>query len=143
MEYQRPFLVHDIVIGGVTLPITPVTVIIFTVSAIILYRAFTKSSTAVASHILLEGTTDEVKEKLTKMKKEINNGATKFAQYAAKYSMCPSAKTGTPHGGLGKFKLGAMTPSFDKAVFSLKSNVGEVVVPVTTPFGYHLILIHE
>ena len=142
-DYQRPFLLRDIELGGITLPITPVTVIIFTLSALILYRSFTKASTAVASHILLEGSSDEIKEKMMKMKREINDNAEKFAQYAAKYSTCPSGKHATPNGSLGKFKMGVMAPTFDRAVFSLKSEVGKVIGPVQTQFGYHLILIHE
>ena len=140
LAHQRPFLVRDISIGSVTLPISPVTVIILTVSALFLYNTFTKQSSAVASHILLEGTTDDIKEKLLKMKSEISNDPKKFAEYAAKHSKCPSGKEG---GSLGKFKLGMMVPEFDKAVFSPKSNIGEVIGPVMTPFGYHLIMIHE
>lgn len=143
IDHQRPFLVRDIELGFITLPLTPITVIIFTVSALILYRSFTKASSAIASHILLEGSSDEIKEKMIKMKKEINNNAEKFAQYAAKHSVCPSGKNGTPNGSLGKFKMGTMTPPFDKAVFSLKSEAGKVIGPVQTQFGYHLILIHE
>mmetsp|Transcript_5943 Transcript_5943/g.7305 ORF Transcript_5943/g.7305 Transcript_5943/m.7305 type:complete len:190 (+) Transcript_5943:101-670(+) len=142
-EFERPFLVRDLEIGGVKLPITPVTIIILTVSGIILYRTFTKQSTAVASHILLDGTTDEVKEKMLKMKAEINNDPQKFAKFAAKYSTCPSGKSGSPPGSLGKFPLGVMAPTFDRAVFSRNSKVGEVLGPVPTQFGYHLILIHE
>ena len=67
-KYERPFLVRDIEIGDVKLPLSPITVIIFAVSAIILYRVFTKSSSAVASHILLEGSSDEIKDKMIKMK---------------------------------------------------------------------------
>jgi peptidyl-prolyl cis-trans isomerase C len=140
MEYERSFLLRDVEIGSFKLPITPVTIIIFTISALILYKTFTKQSSAVASHILLEGSSDEVKEKMTKMKQEIDNDAKKFAAYAEKFSKCPSGKSG---GNLGKFNMGAMAPPFDKAIFSLKSKVGEVIGPVQTQFGYHLILIHE
>ena len=143
MNHSRPFLTRDIEIGGVKLPISPTTVIIFVVSALLLYRTFTKASSAVASHILLEGTTDDVKEKLVKMKSEIKNDAKKFAEYAAKFSTCPSGKNGNPPGCLGKFNIGMMVPSFDKAVFSPKNDIGEVIGPVLTNFGYHLILIHE
>lgn len=142
-QHKRPFLVSDIRIGNVKLPISPITVIIFSISAIVLYRGLTKASSAVASHILLEGTTDDVKDKLTKMKSEIKNDAKKFAEYAAKYSKCPSGKNGNPPGSLGKFKMGMMVPSFDKAVFSPKNEIGEVIGPVMTPFGFHLIMIHE
>lgn len=143
MQHERPFLVRDLVIGSTKLPFSPITIIIFTISALILYRAFTKNSSAVASHILLEGTTDDVKERMAKMKADIRNDAKKFAQYAAKYSQCPSGKNGTPPGSLGRFNLGVMTPPFDKAVFSPKNKVGDVIGPVLTQFGYHLILIHE
>ena len=73
-------------------------------------------------------------------KKEINNDPQKFAQYAREHSTCPSGKNG---GSLGKFNMGAMVPPFDRAVFSPKNEVGEVIGPVQTNFGYHLILIHE
>lgn len=141
LAHQRPFLTRDISIGGVRLPISPITVIILTVSALILYNTFTKQTSAVASHILLEGTTDDVKEKLLKMKSEIANDPKKFAEYAAKHSKCPSGKK--DGGSLGKFNLGMMVPQFDKAVFSPKTNIGEVIGPVMTPFGYHLIMVHE
>jgi len=75
------------------------------------------------------------------MKKEIDNDPVKFGECAAKYSVCPSGKTA--NGSLGKFKLGAMVPPFDKAVFSLKSKVGTVIGPVQTQFGWHLIYIHS
>ncbi len=148
-KHERPFLVRDIQIGdNIKLPISPITVIIFVTSAIILYRTFTKNSSAVASHILLDGgktpsDDEKVKQKMVQIKAEINNDPAKFASFAKKYSQCPSGKTGSPPGSLGRFQLGTMTPSFDKAVFSRSSNVGEVIGPVQTQFGYHLILIHE
>ncbi len=62
----------------------------------------------------------------------------KFAEYASQYSTCPSGKSG---GALGTFKQGAMVPAFDKVVFN--EAIGQVHGPVTTPFGYHLILIES
>jgi len=141
--YERPFLVRDIQIGSIKLPISPVTLIILLLSTIILYRTFTKKSSAVVSHILLEGLSEEVEEKMNKMKMEINNDARKFSQYAAKYSTCPSGKHGNPNGSLGKFYLGDMVPAFDRAVFSPSNKIGDVIGPVKTNFGCHLILIHE
>ncbi len=140
MQHQRPFLVRDI---ASNIPISPITILIFAISAIIIYRAFTKKSSAVVSHILLEGSSDEVKEKLVKMKNEINNDPKKFSEYASNFSKCPSGKNGKPPGSLGKFNIGAMVPTFDRAVFSPKNKVGEVIGPILTPFGYHLIFIHE
>ena len=61
---------------------------------------------------------------------------TAFAEAAAQYSTCPSAKNG---GSLGTFKQGAMVPAFDKVVF--KEAVGAIHGPVMTPFGVHLIYI--
>jgi peptidyl-prolyl cis-trans isomerase C len=140
-ELDRPFLVKDIQIGGYTIPISPVTLIILFISAQILFRGLFKSSTVTASHILLEGSSDDTKKKLEQYKTEINNDATKFGDYAGKYSVCPSGKSAK--GSLGKFKQGAMVPPFDKAVFSPKNKVGDVIGPVQTQFGWHLILIHD
>ena len=49
-------------------------------------------------------------------------------------SECPSAAQG---GTLGRFKRGAMVPKFDDVVFS--GEVGQVLGPVQTVFGAHLI----
>lgn len=75
------------------------------------------------------------------MKKEIGNDKAKFAKYAAEHSKCPSGKGNG--GSLGKFNIGNMVPPFDKAVFSPKNEVGVVIGPVQTQFGWHLILVHE
>jgi peptidyl-prolyl cis-trans isomerase C len=138
---ERPFLTRDLVIFGVRTPITPTTIIIFTTSALILYNAFTKQSSAVASHILIDDDSEATQQKLIKMKNEINNDKQKFAEYAGKHSTCPSGKSAG--GSLGKFKMGAMVPPFDKAVFSPKNEVGVVIGPLQTQFGWHLILIQE
>ena len=61
-----------------------------------------------------------------------------FAENAKKHSTCPSSKQG---GALGTFKQGQMVPAFDRVVFN--EAIGVVHGPVTTPFGYHLILIDE
>lgn len=137
-ELERPYLVRNLELFGIHFPFTPITVIIFLVSILILYRGFTKQSTATASHILLDA--PDGKEKMLKFKKEIGNDPDKFAQYAKKYSSCPSGKGG---GSLGKFKLGSMVPSFDSAVFNPKNKVGVVLEPVQSQFGWHLILIKD
>ncbi len=137
----RPFLTRDLVAFGVKLPITPMTIIIFVISFFILFSSLTKQSSATASHILIDDHSDETEQKLLKWKKEIGNDAQKFASYANKHSTCPSGKSA--NGSLGKFKIGMMVPPFDKAVFSPKNKVGEVLDPVHTQFGWHLILIHE
>lgn len=57
-----------------------------------------------------------------------------FQELARRYSHCPSGRQG---GDLGEFGPGEMVREFDQAVFS--ANAGEVVGPVHTEFGYHLI----
>lgn len=138
---ERPFLVRDIEIGGFTLPITPITLIILFISGQILFRGLFKSSTVTASHILLDDSSDDTRKKMEQYKADINNDIAKFGEYATKYSVCPSGKRSK--GSLGKFKQGAMVPPFDKAVFSPKNKVGEVLGPIQTQFGWHLIWIHD
>jgi len=62
----------------------------------------------------------------------------KFEELAKKFSTCPSASSG---GDLGEFNKGQMVPAFEKAL--LKAKPGEVVGPVETSFGYHLIWRHR
>ena len=83
-----------------------------------------------ASHIL-------VKDKLQadKLKLEIKNFED-FQQLAAIYSECPSGRKG---GYLGCFGRGQMVKEFEKAAFN--ANTGEVVGPVKTQFGYHVVLL--
>jgi peptidyl-prolyl cis-trans isomerase C len=85
-------------------------------------------SKAKARHILVE-----TKEKCEELKKEIEAGAD-FAALAQQYSQCPSGQQG---GDLGEFGPGQMVKEFDTVVFS--AEIGKVVGPVQTQFGYHLI----
>ena len=77
-----------------------------------------------ASHILLEKKSEAI-EILDKLK----NGSD-FSELARVYSTGPSGQNG---GNLGWFGKGAMVPTFEKAVFSLKVN--EVSEPIETQFG--------
>lgn len=83
---------------------------------------------ASASHILVSSQAE-----CEKIKKEIEGGAG-FAEMAKKHSSCPSGQSG---GALGEFGPGQMVPEFDKVVFT--GEVGKVLGPVKTQFGYHLI----
>jgi len=83
---------------------------------------------ASARHILVPS-----EEKCDELKAEIEAG-TDFAQVAQKHSKCPSGKQG---GALGEFSPGQMVKEFDEVVFS--GEVGKVLGPVKTQFGYHLI----
>ncbi len=83
---------------------------------------------ASARHILVPTEDD-----CNNLKAEIEAGAD-FETIAQKYSKCPSGKQG---GALGEFSPGQMVKEFDEVVFS--GEIGQVLGPVKTQFGYHLI----
>ncbi len=83
---------------------------------------------ATARHILVPSEAD-----CNTLKKMIENGED-FADVAKAHSKCPSGKQG---GALGEFGPGQMVREFDEVVFS--GEVGKVLGPVKTQFGYHLI----
>lgn len=61
-------------------------------------------------------------------------GGEDFATVASQHSTCPS---GTNGGDLGTFSPGQMVKEFNDAVFT--GEVGKVLGPIKTQFGYHLI----
>jgi len=81
-----------------------------------------------ASHILVESE-KEAQDILAK----INSGES-FEKLAKIKSKCPSGRKG---GDLGWFGKGMMVKEFEDASFSAKD--GDVVGPVKTQFGYHII----
>lgn len=83
---------------------------------------------AAARHILVA-----TKEECEALKVKIEAGED-FAACARANSKCPSGKDG---GNLGEFGPGQMVKEFDTVVFS--GDVGTVLGPVQTQFGYHLI----
>ncbi len=85
-----------------------------------------------AAHILVK-TEKEAKE----LKDEILGGKS-FAEVAKKRSTCPSGKKG---GDLGWFGKGQMVAPFETAAFNGKK--GDLVGPVKTDFGWHLIQIKD
>ena len=85
-----------------------------------------------ASHILVD-TEQQAKDLL----KKINEGE-KFTRCAKRFSKCPSSEKG---GELGWFAKGMMVKEFEDAAFAAKLN--QVVGPVRTQFGYHLIMVDE
>jgi peptidyl-prolyl cis-trans isomerase D len=91
-----------------------------------------------ASHILLpvegSGDTMAVKRQAEEIAREAKGGKD-FAQLAREYSKDQS--NAARGGDLGWFTHGRMVPSFEAAVF--KARVGEVVGPVRTPYGWHII----
>ncbi len=95
------------------------------------------SSKIRASHILVSKLS-EADDILLKLR-----GGADFFVMAKKYSSCPSKKRG---GDLGFFSKGMMVKEFEKAAFN--SEIGQLVGPVKTQFGYHIIkrtakLFHE
>ncbi len=83
---------------------------------------------AEARHILVSS-----EEACVKLKQQIEGGLD-FAAAAAEHSSCPSGKSG---GSLGQFGPGQMVKEFDEVVFT--GEIGAVLGPVQTQFGYHLI----
>jgi peptidyl-prolyl cis-trans isomerase C len=117
---------------------------------VLLYITFVvtkpQKSMATASHILI--TDSDAEQKLIEIKKEITGSSDKstnsvgrnFSVAASKYSECPSKNK---HGLLGTFSEGNMVPPFDKAIFDPNTPLNEVVGPIQTQFGWHLIIIHS
>ena len=137
----QPWYLRGFQIGDNILWISPLSLAILFVSVYFLLSQWSgRSIFCDASHILLEEQTEDAKAQLVDMKKKISNDPVLFAKYAKKYSTCPSKAGG---GRLGKFNKGDMAPPFDKACFSGINKVGEVIGPVQTQFGWHLIFIHD
>lgn len=97
------------------------------------HAQFTKGETAHAKHILVDS-----EETCQKILEEIKSGAKSFEDAATEYSSCPSGQRG---GDLGDFGRGQMVKEFDEAAFG--GPVGEILGPVKTQFGYHLILVEN
>lgn len=95
---------------------------------------FQTGAQAKASHILT-ATEDEA---LTVLK-DIREGNKTFEDAAKECSTCPSGAKG---GDLGTFGRGQMVKEFDEAVFNDPA-IGEIMGPVKTQFGYHLIRVDE
>lgn len=83
-----------------------------------------------ASHILVANEKDakSIMDRLAK--------GEDFAALAKRFSKCPSKSKG---GDLGWFTKGQMVKEFEDACFNGKT--GDVVGPVKTEFGYHVIKI--
>ncbi len=86
------------------------------------------ASQARASHILVK-----TEEQANQILKRLADGEP-FDKVARRFSSCPSGKSG---GDLGWFGKGMMVPEFEKAAFD--GEVGKVIGPVKTQFGYHVI----
>jgi peptidyl-prolyl cis-trans isomerase D len=95
-----------------------------------------------ASHILIAAKPDAnendkaaAKKKAEELAAQVKANPAKFAELAKQHSQDPGS---APQGGeLGMFGRGNMVKPFDDAVFAMK--VGDIVGPVQTDFGYHVI----
>lgn len=96
-------------------------------------QQFQKGETVNAKHILTdsEETCKEILESITSGKKTFEDAAKEF-------STCPSKERG---GDLGEFGKGQMVKEFEDAAFA--AEIGQVVGPVQTQFGYHLIKVEK
>jgi len=93
---------------------------------------FQQGETVSAKHILVkeEAACIEVLESI--------QGGEAFEDAAKRVSTCPSKERG---GDLGAFGRGQMVPEFEEAAFA--AEVGALVGPVKTQFGYHLIKVEN
>ena len=93
---------------------------------------YEKAPTVSAKHILVADE-DKCKEILAEIE-----GGKAFELAAQAYSKCPSGQRG---GDLGEFGKGQMVPEFEQAAF--EAEIGQVVGPVKTQFGFHLIKVES
>lgn len=140
-EQAKPFYLRDIQLGDyATLPFSPVTLVVMLLSLIMLSGLFSWNKiSATASHILIDG--EDAEAKLNKIKKEVGGDHAKFQEAARRHSQCPSGKSAG--GSLGSFRPGQMVPAFDRAIFAKENKVHEVIGPIQTNFGWHLIWIED
>jgi len=103
-------------------------------TAILFFSLNAEAKSAAASHILVKS-----EQLALDLKTKINEGA-EFSEMARAHSTCPSKAKG---GSLGTFSPGQMVPEFNDAVFNPQNKVGDVIGPVKTQFGYHLIMVTE
>ena len=94
---------------------------------------FQRGESVSAKHILVDDET-----LCLDLLAKINAGEMDFESTAKEFSTCPSKERG---GDLGQFGRGQMVPEFDSAAF--EAEVGQVVGPVKTQFGYHLIKVEQ
>ena len=94
---------------------------------------YKKGATVQAKHILVAS-----EEKCAEILATITSGEKVFEEAAQEFSSCPSGQRG---GDLGEFGKGQMVKEFEEAAFA--AEIGQVVGPVKTQFGYHLIKVEK
>ena len=93
---------------------------------------FQQGESVSAKHILVKEEAECI-EVLESIK-----GGEAFEDAAKRVSTCPSKERG---GDLGAFSRGQMVPEFEEAAFA--AEIGALVGPVKTQFGYHLIKVEN
>jgi peptidyl-prolyl cis-trans isomerase C len=91
---------------------------------------------ATARHILVPSQNEALM-----VMKMIASGDETFESCARDYSTCPSSSN--KGGSLGSFSPGTMVPEFDKVIFNPDTKVGQIVGPVLTAFGHHVIVVDK
>lgn len=94
---------------------------------------FKKGETVRAKHILVDS-----EEQSNSILESITSGEKEFEAAAMEFSTCPSKAQG---GDLGEFGKGQMVKEFEDAAFA--AEIGHVVGPVKSQFGYHLIKVED
>lgn len=94
---------------------------------------FMRGETVQVKHILTDS-----EEKCNDILDAIVNGEKTFEDAAKEFSTCPSKER---DGDLGEFGKGQMVKEFEDAAFA--AEIGHVVGPVKTQFGYHLIKVEK
>ena len=94
---------------------------------------FAKGASVHAKHILVDS-----EDKCNELLESIVSGGKAFEDVAKESSTCPSGANG---GDLGEFGKGQMVKEFEDAAFA--AEIGHVVGPVKTQFGYHLIKVED
>jgi len=90
---------------------------------------------ATARHILVP-----TKEEAQVVMKMITSGEMSFQDCARDFSTCPSASRG---GSLGSFGPGTMVKEFDQVIFNPDTKIGQLMGPVLTQFGHHVIVVEK
>ena len=88
-----------------------------------------------ASHILVKTETEALA-----IMNDLRNNRKTFEELAGEKSLCPTKKKG---GSLGWFGRGQMVKEFEVACLSGNAKKGQLIGPIKTQFGYHVIRIDD
>lgn len=127
-------LIPAIEVGDFKITVFQVIVVMLLIGLFMFQHRNPGGKSCTARHILMKK-----EDGILKAKARIDAGED-FGKVAAECSTCPSGKSG---GSLGKFTPGSMVPAFDRVCFDPKTKLGEVVGPVQTHFGFHLIILDD